>query len=318
MEPLTLPELSAKISTKEQARVLFDSYDHFIFDCDGVIWLDRDLIHGVADFLTNLKQNGKSFVFVTNNSRTSRNAYVEKFASLGIEDIPKSLIFPTSYAAAWVLRETFNIPPNSKVWVFGDSGVEQELREMGYIPVGGTDPRLDDEWHPEHELMDVDPEVKAVVVGSTRNVSYLRICSTLQYLLHNDRGLPFIGTNIDKTFPGAKGQILPAGGSMVVMMGHMSDREFVGVGKPSQVFLDMILSLTGFKREKSIMVGDTLYTDIKFGNDGSLGQGKGSLLVLSGGTKEKDLVKVADKSELPTFYLESLGHLQALLVNLKS
>lgn len=313
MEPLSLQELSTRISTKEQARALFDAYDHFIFDCDGVIWLGWDLIPGVADFLRNIQQNGKSFAFVTNNSRTSRNVYVDKFRSLGIEDVPKSLIFPTSYAAAWVLKETFKIPLGSKVWVFGDSGVEQELREMGYIPVGGTDPRLDDEWSSEHELMQVDEEVKAIVVGSTRNVSYLRITSTLQYLLHNDRSLPFIGTNIDKTFPGANGQILPAGGSMVVMMGHMSDREFVGVGKPSQVFLDMVLALTGFKREKAIMVGDTLYTDIKFGKDGNLGRGKGSLLVLSGGTKEKDLKKTVHESEVPSYYLESLGHLQALL-----
>lgn len=314
MEPLTLQALSAKISTKEQARSLFEAYDHFIFDCDGVIWLDRELIPGVADFLHNLKQNGKSFVFVTNNSLVSRDDYLKKFISLGIKDVPKSLIFPTGYAAAWVLKETYQIPPKSKVWVFGDRGVEQELREMGYIPVGGTDPRLDDAWDPEHELMDVDPEVKAIVVGSTKNVTYLRICSTLQYLLHKNRTLPFIGTNIDKTFPGAKGRILPAGGSMVYMMAHMSDREFIGVGKPSQVFLDMILDLTGFKREKAIMVGDTLYTDIKFGNDGRLGEGKGSLLVLSGGTKDHDLAReAADKSQVPSFYLESLGHLQALL-----
>lgn len=315
MEPLTLQQLSARIATKEQARALFEAYDHFIFDCDGVIWLDRELIPGVADFLLNLEQNGKSFAFVTNNSLTSRNGYLEKFVSLGIQGVTKDQIFPTCYAAAWVLKQTYKLPPKSKVWVFGDKGIEQELVEMGYVPVGGTDRRLNDAWNPEHELLEVDPEVRAIVVGSTKNVTYLAICSTLQYLLHDNRSLPFIGTNIDKTFPGAKGRTLPAGGSMVFMMGHVSDRDFVGVGKPSQVFLDMILDLTGFKREKAIMVGDTLYTDIKFGNDGRLGEGKSSLLVLSGGTTEADMAgEASDRSKVPSFYLESLGHLQTLLV----
>ena len=51
-----------------------------------------------------------------------------------------------------------------------------------------------------------------------------------------------------------------------------------------------ILEDQKFDRSKTLMVGDTLYTDIKFGNDGNLGgdeENGGTLLVLSGGTKRK-------------------------------
>lgn len=305
-----------KVVTKEQAIELLDSYEYFLFDCDGVIWLDECLIPGVRDLLDHLKDTNKKFAFVTNNSSRSRNNYLSKFAKLGISGISKDMIFPTCYSAALVLKEQLKIPEKAKIWVLGDAGIQEELLECGYIPVGGSDPRLDVEWDPNHELLDVDPEVKAVVVGSTKKLNYMRIATSVQYLLHDNKALPFIGTNIDRTYPGPSGRILPAGGSMVLNMKHTCDRDFVDVGKPSTVFLDAILELTSFEREKTLMVGDTLYTDIKFGNDGRLGgEAGGSLLVLSGGTKARDLDQIdeTDVSLQPSYYIESLGHLVALM-----
>lgn len=302
-----------KVTTKEQALEILDAYDHFLFDCDGVVWLDNVLIPGVSEFVHHLKLNNKTYAFVTNNSLRSRENYLGKFASLGFADVAKDSIFPTCYTASLVLKEQCKLPPGSKVWVLGDEGIEEELRECGYIPVGGSDPCLDADWDPDHELLTVDPDVKAVVVGSTKKVNYMRIATTVQYLLHNNKSLPFIGTNIDRTYPGPGGRILPAGGLLVYFMRYTTDREFIDVGKPSKVLLDAVLDLCKFSREKTLMVGDTLYTDIKFGNDGKLGGSKGTLLVLSGGTKEADLESVEDASHVPLYYVESLGHLFALI-----
>lgn len=305
-----------KVATKEQAVRLIESYDHFLFDCDGVVWLDDVLIPGVSELVQLLKQQNKSFAFVTNNSSRSRQSYLDKFGELGITEALKDLIFPTCYAAALVLKEQLKIPEKSKIWVLGDEGIEEELRECGYVPVGGTDLRLDDEWDPQHELLEVDQDVKAVVVGSTKKLNYLRIATAVQYLLHDNKAIPFIGTNIDRTYPGPKGRILPAGGSVVFFMKYTCDRDFIAVGKPSSVLLDLILELSQFDRAKTLMVGDTLYTDIKFGNDGNLGgKNGGSLLVLSGGTSQQELDSLdgSDTSVQPQYYIESLGHLLELL-----
>lgn len=306
--------MTIKITTAEQALQLIDAYDHFLFDCDGVIWLDSDVIPGVVEFIHQLKLKKKTFAFVTNNSSRSRDNYVHKFAQLGFKDITKDIIYPTCYSAALVLREQLDIPVGSKVWVLGDEGIEEELRECGYIPVGGSDESLDAEWDPNHQLLEVDPDVKAVVVGLTKKINYTRIAATVQYLLAHDKSLPFIGTNIDRTYPGPKGRILPAGGSVVYYMKYTCDREFVDVGKPSSVFLDAVLALQQFDRERTLMVGDTLYTDIKFGKDGQLGgENGGTLLVLSGGTTQRDLTCLKDESLEPHFYVESLGHLYDLM-----
>ncbi|EGW30713.1 uncharacterized protein SPAPADRAFT_56702 [Spathaspora passalidarum NRRL Y-27907] len=315
---MTIKTNPVYVSTKDTAEHILSKYDNFLFDCDGVIWLDNKLIPKVDKFLQLLRAHNKKFIFVSNNSSKSRQVYLEKFAELGIHNISKNEIYPTCYSAALELTK-LQIPLGSKIWVLGDEGIERELTEMGYIPIGGTDSRLDSEWQENHPLLTVDPEVKAVVVGSTKKFNYMKIATTLQYLLYKNKSIPFIGTNIDRSYPGPEGIILPAGGSVVNYMAYTADREFINTGKPSSDFLDIILQDQGFKREKSLMVGDTMYTDIKFGNDGQLGDGQGSLLVLSGGTKFTDLAKLLDNRSLedeslvPSFYAESLTSLVELL-----
>lgn len=300
------------------ARELIDRYDNFLFDCDGVIWLDETLIPGVNKTVAYLREKGKKYAFVTNNSSKSRDSYIEKFQRLGLEGITKDIIFPTCYAAAATLKHHHRVPEGSKIWVCGDIGIERELEDLGYVPLGGSDTRLDEAFSPDHHLLKVDPDVKAVVVGSTKEFNYMRIATTLQYLLHNNKTIPFIGTNIDRTYPGPEGLILPAGGSVVHYMKYTANREFVDVGKPSSVFLDTVLAQCGFEKHNTLMVGDTLYTDIKFGNDGGLGgEHGGSLLVLSGGTKKSDLDSLLNNPDdhegghslIPLYYIESLGHL---------
>lgn len=307
-----------KVTSKEEVLQLLEQFDHFLFDCDGVIWLGPDKIPGASEFVELLKEKKKTYAFVTNNSSVSRDTYKKKFEKLGFPDVTKEIIFPSCYAAALILKRDLKIPEGSKVWVLGDEGIEHELKEAGYVPLGGNDEALDEEWDPAHRLLKVDEDVKAVVIGSTKKLNYMRVATTLQYLLHKNRSIPFIGTNIDKTYPGPFGTTLPAGGSFVNYMSFTSSRDFIDVGKPSPLLLDNILEYCLFDRKKTLMFGDTLYTDVKFGNDGKLGgDAGGSLLVLSGGTsqEELDLLDMKDESLVPLYYVESVGRLLELLRN---
>ena len=312
---MTVKKNPLLIHRREHAEALLEKYDNFLFDCDGVIWLDEKIIEGVKDTLEFLKKNGKKFAFVTNNSSKSRQEYLAKFSSLGIQGVTKDHIFPTCYAAVQALESDLQVPKKSKIWVLGDSGIEDELEEAGYIPVGGTDARLNQAFRADHEFLTVDPEVQAVVVGSTKEFNYMRIALTLQYLLWKNKTIPFIGCNIDRSYPGPNGLILPAGGSVVNYMQYTADRDFINVGKPSKVFLEAILAKNGFDRLRTLMVGDTLYTDIKFGNDGQLGEGCGSLLVLTGGTTPEYLHQFLQnpnhydegESMIPLYVIRSLG-----------
>ncbi|KAI5970605.1 hypothetical protein CANMA_000346 [Candida margitis] len=309
----------SKITTKKDAELLLDKFDNFLIDCDGVIWLAETLIPKVTQFLQLLEQHDKQFAFVTNNSSKSRQAYIKKFESLGIHGIKKERIYTTGYSAVLELKK-MGIPLGSKIWVLGDSGIEEELGDEGYIAVGGSNPLLDQSWSPKNPLLRLDPEVKAVIAGSTVEFNFMRIATTLQYLMYNNKSIPYVGTNGDRNYPGPDGLILPAGGSMVEYMAYCSSRSYIDVGKPSKTFADIIFYDTGFDKSKSIMIGDTLYSDIKFGNDANLGDGHGTLLVLSGVTtvpELKDLIastnQHGDDSLVPQFYVDSLTKLYELL-----
>lgn len=307
------------INTSKDAKLLLDLFDNFLIDCDGVIWLTETLIPKVTQFLQFLQHHNKQFAFVTNNSSKSRQAYIEKFESLGIHGISKERIYTTGYSAVLELQK-MGIPLGSKIWVLGDSGIEDELIDEGYVAVGGSNPLLDQSWSPKNPLLKVDPEVRAVVAGSTNEFNFMRIATTLQYLMYNNKSLPYIGTNGDRNYPGPDGLTLPAGGSMVEYMAYCSGRSYIDVGKPSKTFADIIFYDTAFDRSRSIMIGDTLSSDIKFGNDAQLGNGHGTLLVLSGVTTEPELKELiastnhqhGDDLLVPQFYCDSLTKLYEL------
>ena len=308
----------SQINSKNDASLLLDLFENFLIDCDGVVWLAETLIPKVTRFLQLLEQHNKQFAFVTNNSSKSRQSYIEKFESLGIHGISKDRIYTTGYSAVLELQKK-GIPLGSKIWVLGDAGIEDELTDEGYVPLGGSNPLLDQSWNPKNPLLKVDPEVKAVIAGSTNEFNFLRIATTLQYLMYDNKRIPYIGTNGDRNYPGPEGLTLPAGGSMVEYMSYCSGRSYIDVGKPSKTFADIIFYDTGFDRAKTIMIGDTLSSDIKFGNDANLGNGHGTLLVLSGVTtvpELKELITHAtgdDDLLVPQFYVDSLTKLYELL-----
>ncbi|KAF4004425.1 Haloacid dehalogenase-like hydrolase family protein, partial [Saccharomyces cerevisiae] len=132
-----------KITNKEIAQEFLDKYDTFLFDCDGVLWLGSQALPYTLEILNLLKQLGKQLIFVTNNSTKSRLAYTKKFASFGI-DVKEEQIFTSGYASAVYIRDFLKLQPGKdKVWVFGESGIGEELKLMGYESLGGADSRLD-------------------------------------------------------------------------------------------------------------------------------------------------------------------------------
>lgn len=309
------------IKSKEDAEIFISTFDNFLLDCDGVIWLSETLIPGVGNFLNYLEENKKNYAFVTNNSSKSRESYLKKFHELGL-NIRQEQIYTTGYSAVLELQR-LGINPGSKVWVLGDEGIEEELRIEGYFPIGGSDPALNDEFYPKHPLLTVDPEVRAVVAGSTTAFNFLRCATTLQYLMHDNKSLPFIGTNGDRNYPGSYGLTLPAGGALVEHLSFCSERKYTNVGKPDTVLAETILQNTGFDRMTTVMIGDTLTSDIKFGNDSKLGGGNGTMLVLSGVTSFDDLKSLLERPHhleeheealVPRFFVDSLTRLIQLLV----
>lgn len=308
--------MSEKITSKQQALNLLDKYEYFLFDCDGVIWLGDHLLPSVVETLKLLKDKNKTVIFVTNNSTKSRDDYLHKFEKLGIHGITKDEVFGSSYASAVYVDKILKLPKNKKVWVLGETGIETELQQLGYNTIGGADPDLvanGVSFDPDHkQLNELDESVGTVVAGLTMNLNYLKLSITMQYLLKDNKSIPFIATNIDSTFP-SKGKLLIGAGSIIETVAYASGRQPDAIcGKPNQAMMNSIKADNpglGENPAKGLMIGDRLNTDMKFGRDGGLD----TLLVLTG-IESEEVVKSLDSASAPTYYANKLGDLYELVI----
>lgn len=301
--------MSVKITSKEQVNDLLDKYDYFLFDCDGVLWLGDHLLPSIPETLSLLKEKNKQVIFVTNNSTKSRNDYLKKFEKLGINNVTKQEIFGSSYASAIYIEKILKLPKDKKIWVLGEKGIEQELKELGYTTIGGTDPDLTSNGTPfdlnDPRFSNLDNDVGCVLCGLLFDVNYLKLSLTLQYLLKDNKTIPFIATNIDSTFP-TNGKLLIGAGSIIETVSFASSRQPDAIcGKPNQSMMNSIKAdfpKLGENPRRGLMIGDRLNTDMKFGRDGNLD----TLLVLTGIETEEN-VKQLNANEAPTYFINKLG-----------
>ncbi|KAF3922017.1 4-nitrophenylphosphatase [Dactylellina cionopaga] len=278
-----------------------DKFDTFLFDCDGVLWQGNVLLPKVVETLEMLRNKGKRLIFVTNNSTKSREAYSKKFEQFGIP-VKVDEIFGSAYSTAVAIRRVYQIPDGKRVYVIGEKGIEEELDAEGVPHFGGTQPLgFDEDDVAEHA--GPDPTVWAVVAGLDRKISYAKLAMAFGYL--QDPNVHFFATNIDSTFP-THGKLLPGAGSCSAPLTYMTGRGPTTFGKPSLAMMESIERKYKLDRSKACMVGDRLNTDIKFGLKGGLA---GTLAVLTGVSKEKDILEAGEINEGPDVYFDCLGDL---------
>nr|XP_018677467.1 PREDICTED: phosphoglycolate phosphatase 2 isoform X3 [Musa acuminata subsp. malaccensis] len=263
----------------QAAQSLVDSVDAFLFDCDGVIWRGDKLIEGVPHALQALRSLGKKLVFVTNNSTKSRKQYERKFTSLGL-DVSEEEIFSSSFAAAMFLKLR-NFPREKKVYVIGEEGILEELKQAGFSCLGGP--------------------VGAVVVGLDQYINYYKLQYATLCICENP-GCLFIATNRDAVGHMTDLQEWPGAGCMVAAVCGSTQKEPIVVGKPSTFLMDFLLERFQIDTTRMCMVGDRLDTDILFGKNA----GCKTLLVLSGVTSMLDLQDPSNEIH-PDYYASSVS-----------
>ncbi|KAH7101688.1 p-nitrophenyl phosphatase [Auriculariales sp. MPI-PUGE-AT-0066] len=279
------------LKNKEDYTNLLDSYDTWLFDCDGVLWHGDRLIDGALDVLALLRKHNKHILFVTNNATKSRRQYKAKFDNLGVEAHVDE-IFGSAYASAVYISSVMQLPKDKKVYVIGEAGLEEELANEGLSFVGGTAPEDCAAGGFSFATYEHDDSVAAVY------------SKAFQYLTRNP-GCAFIATNEDSTYPAGAG-MLPGAGSISAPLRYATKKDPIAVGKPNKTMLDCIRAKHDFDPKRAVMVGDRLDTDILFGQSGGLA----TLLVLTGVTQVEE-VQGPDAKVLPDFVTASIGDLCA-------
>ncbi|HEY3265486.1 MAG TPA: TIGR01457 family HAD-type hydrolase [Armatimonadota bacterium] len=233
----------------------------YLLDMDGVIYRGAEPIPGAVDFVTNLRDKGIPFLFLTNNSQRTRRDVMTRLRRMGLE-VEEDNIFTCAMATARFLAKQ---KPEGTAYVIGEGGLLHALHENGYA------------------IVDHDPDY--VVVGEGRAFTMEMMETAVRMVM---RGAKLVATNMDPNCPTAKG-LRPGCGAIVAMLERATGIEAFSVGKPSPVMMREARKALGLATSETIMVGDTMETDIL----GGVQMGYQTVLVLSGGARREDLAKFA-------------------------
>ncbi len=250
-----------------------------ILDMDGVLWRGEKLLGDLPAIFAKIDRLGLRLVLATNNASRSPQQYLDKFRSLGITlELPQ--IINSAQATAYYLLQRH--PQGGPVYIIGEEGLGSTLQDQGF-------------YH-------ADQNVLAVVASLDRAITYHKL---KQATLLIRAGVPFIGTNADKSYPAPEG-LLPGAGAILAAIETASDTKPILIGKPQPVLYEIALRTLGTTPEETLMVGDRLETDIA----GAQNFGCASALVLSGVTTSE---MAQDWQPAPDFIAADLTELLSQL-----
>jgi len=244
----------------------------FICDMDGVIYHGNKLLPGVREFVEWLKNENKSFLFLTNSSERSPLELKQKLQRLGL-DVGEEHFYTSALATAQFLKSQKS---NCTAYVIGEPGLMNALYEQGII------------------MNDVNPDY--VVVGETKNYNYENILRAVRFVFN---GAKLIGTNPDMTGPSEQG-IIPACRALVSPIELTTGQVAYYLGKPNPLMMKSGLKILGVAPEDAAIVGDRMDTDIIAGIE----SGIETVLVLSGVTTPEILNKFPYR---PTYIYNGVG-----------
>lgn len=210
----------------------------FIFDLDGTVYRDNALLPGAAETIEALRGRGHRVLFASNNSTMTRATYVQRLAAMGIEVEPDGLE-TSGHATGLYLRELPD-PPRSLL-VVGAEAFREEIAATGL-----------------EARMDGAPPIDAVVVGLDRAFTYARLAEAQAAVL---AGARLVASNRDPQFP-AHGGLQPGAGSLVAAVETATQTSAITVGKPEPHMYRLLMKATGADPKTTIVVGDSLLTDI--------------------------------------------------------
>ena len=229
------------------------SIEALILDMDGVLWRGNESIGNLKSIFAQIDRIGWKVIFATNNASRTIQQYVDVLLSFGVTAEAWQII-NSATAATYYLTNQF--PGGGPVYIIGEQGIIEACRQHGFYQS--------------------DSGALAVVVGIDRNLTYEKL-KTATLLLRS--GVPFIGTNPDRTFPTPQG-LVPGAGSILAALTAASDVTPIIVGKPEPTMYRIALERLNISPERALVVGDRPETDIA----GAQLIGCHTALVLSGVT----------------------------------
>ncbi len=229
----------------------------FVLDMDGTFYLGDQILSGALDFLKEVEDSGRKFVFFTNNSSKSPKSYKKKLEGMNCYVSQDQIMTSGDVTIQYI--NTFYKGKN--VYLMGTKTLEESFVNAR-IPLTQDMPDL-------------------VVIGFDTSLTYEKLEKACTYIRN---GALFLATHLDINCPTENG-FIPDCGSVCAAISRSTGVSPKYLGKPFKETIDMVEEKTGFNRKEMAFVGDRIYTDVAAG----VKNGAAGILVLTGETKEEDL-----------------------------
>ncbi|BCJ35785.1 acid sugar phosphatase [Actinocatenispora thailandica] len=246
----------------------------WLTDMDGVLIHEGSPVPGAQEFIKRLRDSGKRYLVLTNNSMQTPRDLQARLDRMGIA-VPEEAIFTSALATAQFLNDQ---RPGGSAYVIGEAGLTTALYQIGYV------------------LSDHDPDY--VILGETRTYSFEAITRAIRLV---GDGARFLATNPDPTGPSSEG-VLPATGSVAALISKATGVEPYFVGKPNPMMMRSALNTVQAHSESTVMIGDRMDTDVLCGMEAGLE----TVLVLTGITQRDEIERFPYR---PSRVVESIADL---------
>lgn len=244
-------------------------YDAIFFDAFGVLKNYNGLIEGVAETIYKLHNDQKQIFILTNDSSRSPFELAKRYQQQGIDLITEENMISSGMLAREYLQLKIK---KGTIAYLGTKNSAHYVENLGL---------------PTLPISEVQAEnfsdISALVLLDEEGFNWESDLSKSINLLRH-KNIPVVVANTDRTYPVSNNQINIAIGGIANMLEDIVGKRFIRFGKPDvPLFIYAYEKLSAIKsipKDKILMVGDTLHTDILGGNK----FGIHTALVLSGNT----------------------------------
>ncbi|MEA3229571.1 MAG: HAD-IIA family hydrolase [archaeon] len=254
--------------------VNFGSIRTFIFDINGTVMDWNHLYPHIDKLISTLKKRHKKIYYVTDNCVLTRAQMAEKLTNLGIKTREEEII-----SSGYVAASYFESKGIDNVYVSGGRGIIEELDKKG---------------------ISISDDTDHVLISINRNFSYMKL-KEIGDLAKNGAKLYATGINC-KWF--VDGDVYPAELPIIEAVKKYTGKEVRLLGMPSSQMKSKLLEDIFLFPEDTLLIGDNLRTNIKFGNLCGFRTG----LVLTGESTEADLADISAE-EKPTLVIRDVRNI---------
>ena len=213
------------------------TFSAFLIDIDGTVIAGHHVLAGAVELLQYARQDGRRFVFLTNNSFAWPAEVAASLTALGLQCDEREVV-----AAGHLAAERAAEHSKHGVYVLGS----QSLCDMVS--------------HAHGNVTAENPDV--VLVGLDRDLTYKRLSIACRAL---GSGAKLVAVNRDWSVPSDLGIEPGCGVLLAALRAYKQTRPLV-CGKPSPVLAHAAQRHLHAETEQLLMIGDSLDVDIRMAN----------------------------------------------------